>query len=155
MAHKAADLAALNADLDTLSSVSREDLHHRWTELYRTNPPSRISRQFLLRAIAYRLQEKALGSLKPSVRRILDKAAIDCAYGKEIAVSAPAFKSGTRLLREWRGKTHEVTILDEGVLYHGARFRSLSEVARAITGTRWSGPRFFGLNRRSDVDATR
>ena len=70
MGRKVADLTALKNDLDTLSSASREGLQKRWKELYRTNPPNRISRQLLLRAIAYRLQEKALGGIKPSVRRI-------------------------------------------------------------------------------------
>ena len=68
--------------------------------------------------------------------------------GREIAAPAPAFKPGTRLLREWRGNTHEVILLEDGVLYDGTHFRSLSEVARTITGARWSGPRFFGLKGR-------
>ena len=148
MRRRIIDQGALASDLAGLPGLTTKELLTRWKALYRNTPPARISRQLLLRAIAHRMQEIALGGVKPTVRRILDKAAVDVAAGREIAAPAPAFKPGTRLLREWRGHTHEVILLEDGVLYDGTHFRSLSEVARTITGARWSGPRFFGLKGR-------
>src|SRR6185437_16074609 len=100
----------------------------------------------LIRAIAYRLQERAYGGLKPATRRWLARVADHVCAGRAIA-AAPAhrIKAGTRLLREWRGVVHEVIVLEEGVLFRGDRYRSLSEVVRVITGSRRSGPLFFGL----------
>ncbi len=145
MRRRGIDQGALASDLAGLPGLTTKELLTRWKALYRNTPPARISRQLLLRAIAHRMQEIALGGVKPAVRRILAKAAVEAAAGREIAVPPPTFKAGTRLLREWRGNTHEVILLEDGVLYDGSRFRSLSEVARTITGARWSGPRFFGL----------
>ena len=139
------DPETLAAELATLDGLSAEMLRGRWRALFDGVPPARLGRKLLLAAIAYRLQEQALGGLKPATRRLLDRAAVDVAAGRPVAVPAPAIKPGTRLLREWHGATHEVILLDEGILYRGQRFRSLSEVARTITGARWSGPRFFGL----------
>jgi hypothetical protein len=104
-----------------------------------------MSRNILVRAIACRIQERALGGLNPSTRRRLDRAAADLAAGRTAARLAPKIKPGTRLLREWQGKVHEVIVLEKGVEYRGKSWPSLSAVAREITGTRWSGPRFFGL----------
>ena len=104
-----------------------------------------MSRQLLLRALAYRLQEQALGGLDRATRRRLDRAAADLAAGRPLATSAPKIKPGTRLLRKWQGVVHEVIVLEGGVQYRGETWPSLSAVAREITGTRWSGPRFFGL----------
>jgi len=104
-----------------------------------------MSRQLLLRALAYRLQEQALGGLDRATRRRLDRAAADLAAGRPLAAPAPKIKPGTRLLREWQGVVHEVIVLEGGLQYRGETWPSLSAVAREITGTRWSGPRFFGL----------
>jgi hypothetical protein len=94
-----------------------------------------------MRAVAYKMQERVYGGLPPSIRRML-LAEPGASQGRK---SPRRASIGTVLLREWRGKTHQVTIGEEGVLYRGKRYRSLSEVARIITGTRWSGPAFFGL----------
>ncbi|MGH9207622.1 MAG: DUF2924 domain-containing protein [Acidimicrobiales bacterium] len=143
-AHRPA--GTLDADLARLSNYNRQELGARWGALYGIEPPRQISRSLLVRAIAYRLQEKALGGLKPATRRLLARAAKDLAAGRPVAPIRPSsLKPGTRLVRVWQGTTHEVTILEDGVLFRGKRHRSLSEVARAITGSRWSGPRFFGL----------
>ena len=104
-----------------------------------------MSRVFLLRALAYGIQEKALGGLDRTTRRRLDRAAADLAAGRTPAPPGPRIKPGTRLLREWQGKVYEVIVLEKGVQYRGDSWPSLSAVAREITGTRWSGPRFFGL----------
>ena len=85
--------------------------------------------------------------LKPGTRRRLARAAEDLAAGKAPSVPKSAIKPGTRLLREWQGVMHEVIVLEDGVQYRGRTWRSLSAVAREITGTRWSGPLFFGLRK--------
>jgi hypothetical protein len=131
-----ADLAALDTD----------DLRQRWTELYRLAPTLRISRDVLIRGVAFRIQEETHGGLGKSCRRQLkrlaetlrDEGAIPTTQGQ-------TFKLGTKLIREWKGKVHEVVIAGNGYEWGGKRYRSLSQVARSITGTRWSGPRFFGL----------
>ena len=143
---KVTDAKRLAADLASLPRLGREELLDRWRVLYGTAPPSHISRPILVRAIAYRLQERVLGGLKPATRRLLERVAEETRAGGTVTV-APirVLKPGTRLLREWQGVTHEVIVLEDGVLFRGKRHRSLSEVARAITGSCWSGPRFFGL----------
>jgi hypothetical protein len=134
---------------DELSELCRLDLvalKQRWQVLYRTKAPAHIGRALLLYAVAYRLQERALGGLRSSTRRLLERAAEDHVDRRSPTEEAAArVTPGTVLIREWHGVSHRVTVLRDGVLLRGARYRSLSEVARKITGTRWSGPRFFGL----------
>jgi hypothetical protein len=121
-------------------------LKERWRTLYGTEPPPRISEDLLRRAIAYRLQERSLGGLKPSTRRLLRRVAEEARPRHSTsATPAPRLRPGAVLIREWRGTSHQVTVLEDGVLFRGKRHRSLSEVAREITGNRWSGPLFFGL----------
>ncbi len=142
----ALDRDALSAEIGGLSKASIRDLRERWKTLYGKEPSGHIGRPFIIRAIAYRLQEKAFGGLKPSTRRLLARVAEESA-----ARSSPKSplvrkaETGTILVREWQGASHRVTVLHEGVSFKGKRYRSLSEVAREITGSRWSGPRFFGL----------
>jgi hypothetical protein len=91
------------------------------------------------------MQEQVLGDLKPATRRRIARAADDIAAGRAPSKSPSTIKAGTRLLREWQGVVHEVIVLEDGFRYRGRTWRSLSAVAREITGTRWSGPLFFGL----------
>jgi len=91
------------------------------------------------------MQEQVLGGLDRATRRKLERATVDLAAGKALARPVPKSQPGTRLLREWQGVVHEVIVLEHSVLYRGKNWPSLSAVARAITGARWSGPRFFGL----------
>jgi hypothetical protein len=135
----------LTTDLTALEELSREELRHRWVDLYDTPCPIYISRVLMLRALAYRIQEQALGGLDRTTRRRLDRATADLAAGRPLAAPAPKIKPGTRLLREWQGVVHEVVVLERGVEYRDRTWPSLSAVAREITGARWSGPRFFGL----------
>ena len=140
------DRDALTAEIAGLSKASVEDLRERWKTLYGTEPLGHFGRSLMIRTIAYRLQEKAFGGLKPSTRRLLARVAEETAAGsspKRLPVRKA--QSGTVLIREWQGTTHRVTMLDDGVSFNGKRYRSLSEVAREITGSCWSGPRFFGL----------
>ncbi len=138
----------LARDLAALPGLPLDDLKARWRELYGTPPPPKLSRKLMVRAIAYRLQEQALGGLGPVTRRRLARAAEDIGAGRPPSAGSSTIKPGTRLLREWQGVTHEVTILETGVQYRGETWASLSAVAREITGTRWSGPVFFGLKGR-------
>ena len=139
---------ALARDLAALPDLHLDALKGRWRQLYGAPPPSRLGRALMTRGIAYRLQEQILGGLKPAVRRWLARAGDEIALGRAPTARLSPIKPGTRLLREWRGVTHEVIVLEDGVQYSGRTWRSLSAVARAITGTRWSGPLFFGLKGR-------
>jgi hypothetical protein len=131
-----------------LSEVTIFELRGEWRRLHRTPPPMRLSRDLLTRGIAYKLQERAYGSLSTATARKLEQAG---AYPLSRGAVKPAppisLKPGTRLVREWRGVTHMVLIHSDGIEWCGQRCRSLSLVARKITGARWSGPRFFGLRR--------
>jgi Protein of unknown function (DUF2924) len=120
-------------------------LRQRWQELFATAPSPRISRDVLIRGVAFRLQEEIHGKLGKACRRQLTKLATDLGSGRVLTRSQPNFKPGTKLIREWKGKVHEVVIAGDTYIWSGKHYRSLSEIARAITGTRWSGPRFFGL----------
>ena len=136
----------LTEELAELRELDLAALKQRWRVLYCTDAPVHIGRALLLQAVAYRLQERALGGLKPSTRRLLERTAEDH-VDRQPSTEAPTagVTPGSVLIREWHGVSHRVTVLADGVLLRGVRYRSLSEVARKITGTRWSGPRFFGL----------
>jgi len=134
--------AAVEQQVAGLSALDTKALQARWQSLWGAAPPPGLSRVLLLRAIAYRLQERALGGLKPATRRVLRDAATT---PRQSARPARALPPGTVLVRDWHGTSHRVTLLDHGWAWRNRRYRSLSEVARAITGSRWSGPRFFGL----------
>jgi hypothetical protein len=136
---------ALAAELEALRALLKEALRARWEDLYETACPPRTSRKLLTYAIAYRIQEEALGGLDAATRRRLDRAAEALAQGRAPTAPRPRVKPGTKLLREWQGVVHEVIVIERGVVYHGKTWPSLSAVAREITGARWSGPRFFGL----------
>jgi hypothetical protein len=142
----AIDREALAAEIASLSKLGIDDLRERWKAMYGRAPSREIGRSFLTRAIAYHLQERAYGGLKPSTRRLLARVTEETAA--ESLRKKPQIRkaqSGTILIREWQGNAHRVTMLDDGVSFNGKHYRSLSEVAREITGSRWSGPRFFGL----------
>ena len=140
----------LYAEIDALQSKTTIQLRQRWKALYGTEPPPRASRDLLTRAVAYRLQERVLGGLSASTRRLLERIA-DNAAARRPARPIPQRKlqPGAILLRHWGGVQHQVTVLQSGVQFRGKQYRSLSQVARIITGSRWSGPLFFGLKTRS------
>jgi len=131
--------------LAALRGLDTKALRERWRALYGTEPPVRISPSLLHQAVAYRLQERALGGVKSSTRRLLERVAAEGAQRPPAKAPETSVTPGMVLIREWHGVSHRVTVLDAGALFRGTRYRSLSEVARKITGTRWSGPRFFGL----------
>ena len=103
-------------------------------------PPSSLGKDLLTRGLAYELQAQSSGKLS---RRELAELRSYC--DRRQGVTRPQIKTGARLLRLWKGRTHEVVVLEDGFLWEGEEYENLSVIARAITGTRWSGPRFFGL----------
>ena len=148
MKQRNANREGLTDDLALLPNLDRSELAKKWQDLYRTEPPARMGSRFLVSAIAYRVQEQALGGLKPATQRYLARVTGGSFLEQQTKIAPPAVvKPGTRLLREWHGVTHEVVVLEDGVRYRETHYRSLSKVACAITGTRWSGPLFFGCAR--------
>lgn len=138
-----------------LAALSTDELRQRWTELYRAAPVPRISRDLLIRGVAFRIQEDAYGGLSKSHRRQLQRLAEALRDGGSMAAAqGQSFKVGTKLIREWKGKVHEILIGDDGYIWAGKRYGSLSQIACSITGTRWSGPRFFGLESQKQAAAS-
>jgi hypothetical protein len=132
-----------------LEALGIEQLRSRWAEAYGRPPPACSHPQFLVRGLAHSLQQDMLGGLAPALRRrLVGLAGALERHGQDPSLTAPRIKPGTRLIRQWRGAIHQVTVLENGFAYRGARYRSLSAIARTITGTRWSGPTFFGLRTR-------
>jgi len=131
--------------LAELESMPAPGLRRLWQELIGNSVASGLRRELLIPILAYKLQEKAYGGLKPNTRTQLRRLAALLAADKSAPLTRESrFKPGTRLIREWRGETHEVTIHASGYEYRGKEFATLSEIANLITGTRWSGPLFFG-----------
>jgi hypothetical protein len=136
----------LEQELKALEARGDDELKNLWRSLYGTKPPQKIHRSLLIAAVAHRMQENALGALKSSVRRHLMQVADNPASPRP----SPHYQSlrpraGTVLVRDWGGVTHQAKVLEDGILFRTKRYKSLSEVARVITGSRWSGPLFFGL----------
>src|ERR1019366_6793503 len=146
----------LAQELNELETRGDDELKEPWRGLYGTKPPQKIHRSLLIAAVAHRTQENALGALKSSVHRHLMQAANNPANPR----SSPHYKSlhprvGTVLVRDWGGVTHQAKVLEDGILFRSKRYKSLSEVARVITGSRWSGPLFFGLKSKEQNHGTR
>ena len=141
----------LRTRLDRLQDLDGAALREEWRRLCRSEPP-RISRDLLMRALAYRLQELEFGGLPKWARQSLAGATTNSQPSdRKQGTSKPAeprLKPGARLVREWRGRTHTVMTLDDGFEFEGRLYRSLTQIAREITGAHWSGPRFFGLKDR-------
>lgn len=129
--------------LDALAELTPDGLRKEWRRLYRSQPP-RLSRKLLVRAVAYRIQELRYGGLNKATSRKL-AALVQARAPIADTATAQKIRSGARLVREWNGRTHTVTVEEEGFTYAGRKYRSLTAIAREITGARWSGPRFFGL----------
>jgi hypothetical protein len=136
---------AIERQLDGIRSLGLEELRLEWRRLYHTDAP-RISRDLLLLGLGYRLQEIEQGGLGKATRRKLDTIAKDLrTTGGVGATPSFSLKPGARLVREWHGRTHAVTVTEEGFEYAGTSYPSLTKIANKITGGHWSGPRFFGL----------
>jgi hypothetical protein len=138
--------AKLAQELAGLAHLDENGLSNHFRRLYGVDSPARLRRPLLIRAVAYRMQEIALGGLKPSARQLLTSFADNASARRSThARHERKIKPGTTLLREWHGVQHRLTVLEDGVNFDGKRYRSLSEVARTITGSHRSGPLFFGL----------
>jgi hypothetical protein len=126
----------MNIDLSELMVMDRAALAERWQQVFGHPAPARCRAEFLRQALGWQMQVAALGGLAPSDRRRLLRAAPS---------ATPKLATGSHLIRVWQGDTHQVTVLEDGYWYAGKRWRSLSAIAKAITGTAWSGPVFFGI----------
>ncbi|MCB1376787.1 MAG: DUF2924 domain-containing protein [Alphaproteobacteria bacterium] len=151
---KALSAERVAAEVAALSELPREALVELWEQRFSCAPPKGCGRPLLELAAAYAIQEKAFGGLKAAARRVLDRepvpdgAVIDQPRRRRNSRPADArrpLKPGTRLVREWNGRTHHVEVVADGFVWNGGTHRSLSVIAREITGAQWSGPRFFGL----------
>jgi hypothetical protein len=137
----------LSRKIAALSDLTAQQLRTEWRRLYRCQSP-RLSRDLLIRNIAYRMQELAYGGLSKATQRRFIALTKELQKSGSIASDpGPRVRPGSRLVREWRGRTHTVVVAEDGFEYAGKPYSSLSKIAQAITGAHWSGPRFFGLNR--------
>ena len=139
---------SLAAEISGVPHTPRKALVARWAKAYGRPPPKGISRRLLEYAAAYDLQSKVLGGLKPAAKRKLSRARNSPANGGSTTGRSgqpKTLSAGSRLIREWHGRTYTIDVQESGFIYEGEQYASLSQVARAITGARWSGPRFFGL----------
>jgi hypothetical protein len=145
-----------NASREALSRLPKLDIHElreEWRCLYKADVSPHLSRELLIRAVAYRMQEVALGGLRPELQRQLRQIAQNLKEGGQARIRLrPELKPGTRLIREWQGRTYEVMVLDACLSWQGTQYRSLSAIARKITGTAWSGPLFFGMKQNRSAD---
>lgn len=136
----------VEAELDRLGSMPIVALRLRYRELFRSEPPSAFGPDLLRRSIAQRIHEKAYGGLPRETKKLLDRLIRSMASGKAGPLEVPRrIRPGSELVRTWKGQTHKVMVLAKGFAYQGEVLASLSEVANRITGTRWNGPKFFGL----------
>jgi hypothetical protein len=137
----------LDSQIVALPGLGRAGLQERWCSLFKTAPPAAFTPDLLARGIAWRLQEKALGGLSPEARRLLSVGGRvdEVAPRRRRSLARPTLRPGNRLVRRWRGRTYVVDVTEGGLMYDGETFSSLSVIASKITGTRWSGPKFFGL----------
>jgi len=143
--------------LDNLSLMDKGQLTALWKQLFDNNLGSRLRRNLLIRILAYRIQEQEYGGLsKATLGRLHQLGRLFEVNPKAEIPSTPALKPGTRVVREWKGRMHHVTVIERGYEYSGRKYASLSQIARLITGTRWNGPLFFGLRScRSERDDAR
>jgi len=142
--NRASTSGLLKRDLTALGELNRDEMVDLWSITYGHHPPKGISRRLLERAAAHEMQVAAFGGLKPKIRRKLLSRTTPSDSARSTG-SCRNLALGTRLIREWNGRSHTVDVVEDGFEWNGELYRSLSAVAQAITGARWSGPRFFRL----------
>jgi hypothetical protein len=136
--------------LEKLRNLETRQLRAEWQELFGRPAPEKMRRDQMVPILSYRVQELAYGGLSEAMQRRLRQLAKELAANPNALMSqAPRIKPGTRIVRSWNGETHTVMVLEKKYAYKDQCYGSLSEIARVITGTRWSGPAFFGLKNRS------
>jgi hypothetical protein len=140
----------LELEIARLRGLELPALRAVWEKHHGIRVPKTLRREMLIRSILWQMQAKAFGGLKPATRKYLLDVA-DAAHSKTSVTPVPPIRirPGTRLIRVWQNRTHTVTALDEGFEWQSKRYRSLSQIARAMTGTRWNGLVFFGVKRKS------
>jgi hypothetical protein len=143
------DLAEVDGEIARLVDRSTQELRHAWRMLHHIGPPLGLSRDLIIRGLADKLQQRAHGGLSRALQRRLRILAREFEKGAGSVDPGGVLKTGTSLVRRWRGHTHTVLIGEDGFEYDGQRYRSLSVIAERITGTHWSGPRFFGITKRA------
>jgi hypothetical protein len=136
-------MSTLAPQIEALKALSTVQLRQEWQRVWK-EPAPRLGHDLLRRGIAWKLQEREHDGLPRSCARELERLARQLERGKPLGLERVA-KPGTRLVRQWRGRTYHVAVMDDGFLFEDRRYASLSQIARVITGTKWSGPRFFGL----------
>ena len=150
----ARDAAAADRQIAELRVRSTSELRLAWRQLHRTGPPKGLSRDLLIRALVHQLQERAAGGASRALRRRLQTLAGE--FDKKSASFDPGIvpKTGAILVRQWRGRAHTVLVREDGFEYEGQHCRSLTVIAERITGAHWSGPRFFGLTKRTGASVS-
>ena len=146
-------LSDVEAEIAGLLDRSTQELRLAWRKLHRAEPPFGISRDLLIRALVHQLQEQSYGGTGRALRRRLQTLTGEREKRGASFDPAVVLKTGTTLIRQWRGHTHAVLVRDDGFEYEGERYRSLSVIATRITGAHWSGPRFFGLTKPAGASA--
>jgi len=148
MSRRERDEAALEAEIARLPDLGHDELRKRWKLLFGHPAPKSLRRKFMARAVAYQMQVAAYGGLSAATKRRLREIAIAISNGDRTGVfSGVQIKPGTQLIRQWQSTTHTVMVLDEGFALDGRTYKSLSAIAKAITGTNWNGYAFFGIKR--------
>jgi hypothetical protein len=142
------DIAEVDRQIAELLDRSTHELRLAWRQLHRTGPPQGLSRDLLIRALAHQLQQRAAGASR-ALRRRLQTLAGELEKRSASFDPGIAPRTGTTLVRQWRGHAHTVLVRKDGFEYEGQHYRSLTVIAERITGAHWSGPRFFGLTRRT------
>lgn len=132
-------------EIARLGDLTRDELIERWIKAHTHPPPKGISRQLLELSAAYALQARVFGGLKPAARKALAVALYPNPRPSKLRGQAAPVAPGSQLVRVWNGRAHRVEVVDNGFIWNGEHFRSLTAIAYRITGARWSGPRFFGL----------
>src|SRR5262245_5442832 len=160
MAARASESSSVEAEIARLRDLGLQGLRARWRTSVGQNAPIHLARHLLFAMLAYRLQSETMGDLDAATVRFLKH--VDLAPSKQAAVPlTQAFERRTRnlspgtvLTRDWSGRHHRVTVIDQGFVWEGRTYSSLSEIAKSITGTKWNGPRFFGLRDKKHTEVT-
>ncbi len=147
MDQRTVDPAAIEAEVGQVRSLGIDALRGRWRMMFGATPPKGLTKDIIGRMIAYRIQEEAFGGLDRETVKLLDR----LASGEKPNELKRRLKAGTVLIREYQGERHTVTVVPDGFIWRDTTYSSLSTIARAITGTAWNGPRFFGLRVPSDL----
>ena len=149
------DASAVEAEVACIGTMNKAELRSIWRIKYKSDPPRAFGPDLLRRSLAYRIQEEAFGGLPSRTKRELHHLIALMSKKPTARIELPRrIKSGAVLIREWKGKVVRITVVDNGFLFEGKTFSSLSEIALLITGTKWNGPRFFGLRTPTKDEAT-